>query len=193
MVNRNKEVFQAIEDGDLGRVKEILKSGFHINVQDERGNSLLMKATQSEQTEIVQYLLTLNPDLNLYNNDGFTVFPIAENIEDKVVYNLLLEQCLNPNIKIFLIGYHAIPKTEKEDVKGAFINCYIVDTNLQNAKKRSLDLVEEQEWEILSTEEESELNWFDIKEEDERKQYVEQVIIDKEVLVIYTYGSEEIE
>jgi len=102
-----------------------------------------------------------------------------------------LKHCLSENDKIFLIGYHAIPKTPKEDIEGAYINCYLVDTDYENARDRSLALVEEQDWEILSVEEETEIDWLEVEEADERKQYVKQVIIDKDVLVIYTYERDE--
>jgi ankyrin repeat protein len=169
----------------------LIEDGIDVDTQDETGNSLLINAVLNEQLEIAEYLISLNPDLYLYNEENSTVFPIAESLKDKHIFNLLLDKCLNSNDQIFLIGYHAKPKSEIEDVLGAFINCYIVDTDYSNALIRSKKMVEDEGWDILTTEEEITINRFELEDDDERKPYVDQVVIDKDVMVIYSYENEE--
>ena len=190
-MSTENNIFNAIRDGDLKSVQQFIQRGIDVNTQDKIGNSLLMNAVLSEQEEISEYLISLNPDLYLCNRENSTVFPVAENLKDKRIFNLLLDKCLNTNDKIFLIGYHAKPKSEIEDILGAFINCYIVDTDYTNAVIRSRKMVEDEGWNVLTTEEESKINRLEVADDDERKPYVDQVIIDKEVMVIYGYENEE--
>jgi len=62
-LNKIKEIFSAIEKGDLEKIKRQFTSDARINMQDERGNSLLMNAIIHEQTEIAEFLLSFKPDL----------------------------------------------------------------------------------------------------------------------------------
>lgn len=62
-MNKIKEIFSAIEKGDLEKIKRQFTSDARINMQDERGNSLLMNAIIHEQTEIAEFLLSFKPDL----------------------------------------------------------------------------------------------------------------------------------
>ena len=190
-MDTENNIFNAIKDGKLKSVQQFIEKGIDVNTQDKIGNSLLMNAVLNEQTDIAKYLISLNPDLYLFNEENFTVFPIAERLKDKSIFNLLLDKCLNSNDKIFLIGYHAKPKSQIENVLGAFINCYIVDTDFSNAVLRSRKMVKDEGWNVLTTEEESTINRFKIENDDKRKLYVDQVIIDKEVMVIHTYENDE--
>lgn len=190
-MDTENNIFNAIKDGKLKSVQQFIQKGIDVNTQDKIGNSLLMNAVLSEQTDIAAYLISLNPNLYLYNKEHSTVFPIAERLKDKSIFNLLLDKCLNSNDKIFLIRYHAKPKSQIENVLGAFINCYIVDIDYSSALIRSRKMVKDKGWNILTTEEENTINRFEIEDYDKQKPYIDQVIIDKEVIVIYTYQNEE--
>lgn len=190
-MNTENNIFSAINTGKIKIVQQLVEAGIAIDTQDEKGNSLLMNAVLNGKIEIVKYLISLNPDLYLCNKENSTVFPIAESLKDKSIFKILLDKCMKSNEKIFFFGYHAKPKFEIEDIIGAFINCYIVETNFSNASIKSIKMIEDYGWNILTTEEKITINRIEVNEDDERKPYVDQVVIDKEVMVIYTYKDEE--
>ncbi|WMX13170.1 hypothetical protein [Aureispira sp. CCB-E] len=124
----------------------------------------------------------------LRNKEEETVFEIAERLKDKEIFKTLLQYCWKENEKLFIFEYHAIPKFES-DFLGAYVNCWIMNEDLNYAKHKSKSLIEEENWEIDSFEDIAEIKEGEIKEEDERYKYYEQVIIDKEVLVFHTYEN----
>lgn len=184
----DSDIFDAVEFGDLETVKEYWTKDIDIDFQDNNGMSLIMLASRYNHKDIVKHLLTLNPNLYLLNNKEETVFSIAERLEDKGVFKSLLRYSWKENDRLFIFEYHAKPKLESEFL-GAYVNCWIMSEELNYAKFKSRDLVEEENWEIDSFEDITEIKRNEIKKGDKRFKYYEQVIIDKEVLVFYTYDN----
>ena len=184
----DSDIFDAVEAGNLEEVKQYWREEINIDFQDENGLNLIMLASIYNHIEVVKFLLTLNPDLYLRNNEGETVFQIAERLEDKEVFKNLVKYTWKENEKLFIFEYHVKPKFES-DFLGAFVDCWVMDNEFNNAKFRSESLIEKESWEIDSIESISEIKRGEIKEDEERYKYYEQVIIDKEVLVFYTYDG----
>jgi len=143
------DIFDAVEFGDLESVKMYWSKETNIDWQDNNGINLIMLASRYNHKEIVKHLLTLNPNLYLKNNEEETVFQIAERLEDKEIFKILLQYCWKENEKLFIFEYHVIPKFESEFI-GAYVNCWIMDKEFNNAKFRSENLIERENWEIES-------------------------------------------
>ena len=182
------DIFDAVEFGDLESVKMYWSKETNIDWQDNNGINLIMLASRYNHKEIVKHLLALNPNLYLRNKEEETVFEIAERLEDKEIFKILLQYCWKEKEKLFIFEYRAIPKFESEFL-GAYVNCWIMNQDFNYAKHKSRSLIEEENWEIESFEDITEIKKDEIKEDDERYKYYEQVIIDKEVLVFHTYDN----
>lgn len=186
------QLFRAVEFGNLDDVKEGLASGIDVNVRDENGNTLLMGAIWFQQKEIAEYLVSQKPDFFLYNNDDESVFSIAETMEDRWFWRLLVDNCLRPEEVIYLISHHASPREVQEDgIIGAYINCYVVADSYQKAYDRCVEMIEIDGWDILEKEEETIIDWSKVDENDDDREYIELAIIDKEVMLIYGYSKED--
>lgn len=92
-MNYDADIFDAVESGDLETIKSYWTKEIDIDFQDNNGMNLIMLASTYNQKEIVSYLLTLNPNLYLKNNNNETVFEIAERLESKEIYKNLIEYC----------------------------------------------------------------------------------------------------
>lgn len=184
----DSDIFDAVEFGDLETVKTYWKKEINIDYQDNNGMSLIMLASIYNHKEIVNHLLTLNPNLYLRNNNKETVFQLAEKLKDKEIYNKFVAYSWKEKEKMFLFEYHATPKFET-DALGAYINCWIMDIEFNNAKLRSQNLIKKENWNIDSIEDVSEINNGEITNKEDNFIYYEQAIIDKEVVVFYTYDK----
>lgn len=92
--------------------------------------------------------------------------------------------------KIFLITYHAKPnKTfeDYEDFGGAHVNCWIEESSAENAEKIAQKEIEEYNWHVKTLDEIIEVDEEFYSEEDPKRQYFEQALLDKVVMLFYTY------
>lgn len=71
------DIFDAIEFGDLESVKMYWQARIEIDYQEKEGNTMLMLAVYYGIIDIVEYLLSKGPNLNLRNNQGQTAADIA--------------------------------------------------------------------------------------------------------------------
>jgi hypothetical protein len=184
------DIFDAIKSGDLEAVKKCWTKDINIDYQDEKGMNFVMLAAKHNHKEVVNHLLTLNPNLYLSNKEKETVFQISERLEGKEIFTTLVESCWNEGEQIFLFEYHGTPNF-KTAYLGAFVNCWVMDKDFNTAKLRSKSLVETANWEIEAIEDISEIKRDSIDKKEDIYNYYEQVIIDKEVLVFYTYDEME--
>lgn len=188
----SENIFEAVKTGNLQFLKQAIQKGVERNLQDERGNSLLMIATTSEQILLAEYLITLKADMYIYNKEDETVFQLAEKLENRIIYNLLIDNCLKPEEVIYLIGHHCKPReVQEDDIIGAYINCYIVSNNYETAYERCKEMIDVDGWDILEVEDELIIDWSSIPADDDDREFIEQAIIDKEVMLIYSYGDED--
>ena len=85
------DIFDAVEFGDLDSVKRYWTKEINIDFQDDNGMSMIMLATRYNHIDIINHLLTLNPNLNLRNKEGETVFQMAERLKDPAILKTLVE------------------------------------------------------------------------------------------------------
>lgn len=91
--SKENSIGRAIFQGDLTRVKLLLKEGVKLNAQDASGNTLLHKAIFSNNLEIIKYLVDQGADLKLTNNAGITPLQyVALNAEVAVVKYFIEEK-----------------------------------------------------------------------------------------------------
>jgi ankyrin repeat protein len=62
---------------DLFTIDHLLVKGASLNVPDKEGNTPFMLAIIHRQSEMMQILLTRNPDLTLKNHQGKTAHIVA--------------------------------------------------------------------------------------------------------------------
>ncbi|TGM55877.1 ankyrin repeat domain-containing protein [Leptospira biflexa] len=65
-------LFQAVENGNLEEVKNLLAQGVSINAKDSLGNSSLIKAVDGEEMELTKFLIQKGANVNLRNTMGET-------------------------------------------------------------------------------------------------------------------------
>jgi hypothetical protein len=181
-------ICNAIRIGDLEKVKRTWSENINIDFQNNNCNSLIMIASKYNQKKIINYLLKFSPNLYLWNNQEETVFSIAEQLDNKEIFKILINDCWKQEEKMFLFEYHVKPKFTTE-LLGAYVNCWVIDEEFNHAKVKGQNLVQEEDWEIISIEDISEIKRGDIREHDEKFKYYQQTMIDKDVLVFYTYDS----
>ena len=72
------DIFDAIEFGYLESIKTYWQDDIDIDHQEKGGNSMLMLADSYGQEDIVEFLISKNPDLYLTNDLGQTAEDIAK-------------------------------------------------------------------------------------------------------------------
>jgi hypothetical protein len=92
-------------------------------------------------------------------------------------------------MKMFYLIYHGRPNKNYPDksVAGGQIGCWIETTTIQNADKIARHLIEEQHWGNIKKDQFKTVKPNSIDKDSEHFQYYDQALIDKEVLVFYTY------
>lgn len=63
---------EAVADGDLKRVKALVKAGAKVNRRDSAGWTPLMRAAEHGRLEMVRFLIEQGADVNNVSNNGFT-------------------------------------------------------------------------------------------------------------------------
>lgn len=72
--------FNAIEMGDKATLQQMFNIGFDINTRDNQSWTGIMLSASLEDQEVVDLLVELGADLSLKNNQGKTIYDIANNI-----------------------------------------------------------------------------------------------------------------
>jgi ankyrin repeat protein len=70
-------VFSQARNGRLKRLEESLNAGFEIDTEDEKGNTLLIIASQNRMKRMIELLLTRNANINHQNSQGCTALHYA--------------------------------------------------------------------------------------------------------------------
>ena len=83
------DLFDAIFEGNVNRVAEILKSGVDVNrVPMDRQWPAIFVAVEQENIEAIKLLLENGADLNIQDKSGFTPLHLAIDIEADGAYQL---------------------------------------------------------------------------------------------------------
>jgi ankyrin repeat protein len=108
-ISLTNEWFQAIEDGNIKKVKELINQGIDINIKNNHGNIALIDASCYGEKEIVKLLLNHpNIDVNIQSDYGYTALINASYKRHKEIVKLLLN---HPNIDVNIqdnFGYTAL-------------------------------------------------------------------------------------
>ncbi len=93
-------------------------------------------------------------------------------------------------MKMFLLTYHAKPNKTFEDyneIGGAWVNCWIEHESPEEAEKIAKKEIEDYDWQIKKLDEIIEVDENYYSENEDKKEYFEQALIDKIVLLFHTY------
>ncbi|HWM91269.1 MAG TPA: hypothetical protein VN493_10920 [Thermoanaerobaculia bacterium] len=72
---------------------------------------------------------------------------------------------------------------ELADAGGAYVNCWMLNEDRQPAEQRATQLIEEYGWSVEALEEAGTVTSNDYAEDDEDREFYEQALIEREVLV----------
>lgn len=67
------EIDLAARRGQVERVEQILKSGFDINLKNDKGHSILMLAAYNGHYDLVQFLIEQGADVNSVDHSGSSI------------------------------------------------------------------------------------------------------------------------
>ena len=88
-ISYDETLIDSIDAGDLSSVREAIFEGANVNLEDSRGVSPLMMATEFGHTEIVEYLIKSGANVNARNSFGFTPLKIAIEEEYPIIIDLI--------------------------------------------------------------------------------------------------------
>jgi len=107
------DLFDAIEDGDIGKVRLFLTKGSNLNIRDKRGRNVLDWAVEKGYTDIVKELLAAGADVNAKGPGGGTALMIA-------VSNTMTGKDKDLNILKVLLEYGADVYAQTDEGYSAF-------------------------------------------------------------------------
>lgn len=87
--------FHAIESGNLEALMILTDLGLNIDIQNDKGQTLLMKALESENIMMVQYLLNKGIDLYLMDDKYDMVEEYAKRCKNQRIFELVHYKILN--------------------------------------------------------------------------------------------------
>jgi len=106
------ELIDAVENGDIDLVRQLLDRGADIDFQGENGWTALMKASRNGNMEIVRLLLDRGADIDFQGTraPALPALILASHNDYKDIVELLLDRGANPNIKNYYFGFTALIK-----------------------------------------------------------------------------------
>ncbi len=94
------DIFDAIEDNDINRVKQLIAQGVDVNAAHEvHGNTLLIISILQNNIDIIELLINKGADVNIENRHGETPLLLAVYEEDIDIVELLIDTGAGINIK----------------------------------------------------------------------------------------------
>jgi hypothetical protein len=93
---------------------------------------------------------------------------------------------------MYFLTFHGIPTNKAKDTEGiggAYINCYILESDILKANKIARRFIVNMKWRILAREEAYEVDEKSISQEG--RKYYNQALIDKAVFVIHAYPTKD--
>ncbi len=91
---------------------------------------------------------------------------------------------------MYFFTFHCQPNKyhQLEDVKGAYINCWINLEHKNDAEQKARKYIQNNHWEIVSLEENYIVKKEDYKNQSEGSRYYKQALVDDWVIVIHSYS-----
>ena len=91
---------QAAIDGDIDKIRRMLKHGVNVNARDEKGWTALRCAVFQENLDVVEFLLTQKANPNLADTeDGTTPLHWAAQVGNTEIVKALLDARAKPNVR----------------------------------------------------------------------------------------------
>lgn len=100
-------MFHAIEVNNLETLTLLVNKGLSINIVNDEGQSLLMKALEKEALVIVQYLINHDIDLYMMDDNYDMAIDYAKRCKNKKVFELVHYKVLNEEAKEALVDCRA--------------------------------------------------------------------------------------
>jgi ankyrin repeat protein len=95
----NKTLESAVQFGDLRVVHHYIKWGHSVDQRNDKGNTLLMLAVESNREESINYLVRRGANINAQNKKGQTALMIAYIKNNQNIYDLLIKLGADEKIK----------------------------------------------------------------------------------------------
>ena len=89
---------EVLREGNLSKIKKLVDKGADINAADTYGDTILITTVLSNHTDVVNYLLEQNVDVNATNQEGVTALMLAA--RDKKSIEIFKSLLSHPNINI---------------------------------------------------------------------------------------------
>ena len=105
--DKDNALIKAINDGDVKKVKSLIKSGFDVSKKSEYGQTALMAAAYYGNVEIIRLLIAAGADLEICDDNGDNAFMCTFYDSEK---KAAVEYFLSLNVDINKINnYHLTP------------------------------------------------------------------------------------
>lgn len=88
----DNKLLEAVKQGNIENVKELLSQGADINISDEYGETPLHSAALYGHLDVVKYLVEQGADVDVKNKFWETPLDVAENNKYPAIVKYLVEQ-----------------------------------------------------------------------------------------------------
>lgn len=91
---------------------------------------------------------------------------------------------------MFFFTFQATPTPDAKELHtagGAYVSCWIQHSDRDEAEQRARDLIKDYGWEVEALEEGAIVSGADYGADDEDRQFYEQALVEREVLVFTTW------
>lgn len=95
----NKTIIDYTRENDIEAIKNAIKNGVDVNLQDQYGSTALILASCYDYEEIVKLLIENGADINLYDDEGNTGLILASCRGHDRIVKLLLKNGANINLQ----------------------------------------------------------------------------------------------
>lgn len=97
---------------------------------------------------------------------------------------------------MYFFTFQAVPTPDAKEFHeagGAYVNCWILNSDRHDAERRATELIQEYGWAVEALEEGAIVTGDAYDEDDEDREFYEQALVESEVLVFNTWprGDEE--
>jgi len=95
-----------------------------------------------------------------------------------------------PAMAMHFLTFLAVPTPDAQeyhDSGGAYVNCWILGDLREDAERRATELIEEYGWSVEALEGATTVSGTDYGPDDEDREFYEQALVEKEVLVFNTW------
>ena len=138
------KLIQAVKDGDLQTVQDLLTSGVEGNAKDYDGKTALGWAAYKGHTEIVKLLLEKGADVNAKTNKGITALMLAAEQNHMEITKILLAKDTDINAKTTDNGQTALMTAATKSGHTAIVGLLLengAEINIKNNKGATALLV----------------------------------------------------